>query len=139
MLNEKMKPSLLAVLAIVAASLLVVMACGGEAESPVGGPQLSPIAQEGEAVYSRTCVLCHGAGAMGSDTGPPLIHRLYNPGHHPDISFRNAVRDGVIAHHWEFGHMPAQPNVSDEDVEKIICYIRELQIAGGIYEGDAPC
>ena len=33
--------------------------------------------------------------------------------------------------------MPPQPGVSEDDVEKIICYIRELQVAGGIYEGDA--
>ena len=83
--------------------------------------------------------MCHGANAEGTQAGPPLVHRLYIPGHHPDISFRNAVKNGVISHHWEFGHMPPQPGVSDEDIEKIICYVRELQIAGGIYEGEAPC
>ena len=83
--------------------------------------------------------MCHGAGAAGTQAGPPLVHRIYYPGHHPDISFRNAVKNGVISHHWEFGHMPPQPGVSDDEIEKIICYVRELQIAGGIYEGEAPC
>ena len=125
------------VVAVVAVAL--VRACSGDSgsEASVGEPvNLSPVAWEGGEIYNRTCVLCHGTGALGSETGPPLVHRLYEPGHHPDVSFRNAVKDGVIAHHWEFGHMPAQQNVSDEDVEKIICYVRELQIAGGIFEGE---
>ena len=139
MLNGIANPRIWAVLLLSLAAVAVVAACSGESEPQGAGPELSPVAREGEELFSRTCVLCHGVGALGSETGPPLIHRLYHPGHHPDISFRNAVKEGVIAHHWEFGHMPAQPNVSGEDVEKIICYVRELQIAGGIYEGEAPC
>ena len=125
--------------AVVAASLMVA-ACSGE--TATGGESASgasSVSQQGEALFNRTCSVCHGAGATGTQAGPPLVHELYHPGHHPDISFRNAVKDGVISHHWEFGHMPAQPGVSDEDIENIICYVRELQIAGGIYEGETPC
>ena len=111
-----------------------MMACSGE--SPAPGQQPS-VAQEGEALFNKTCAVCHGAEGTGTQAGPPLVHPIYEPGHHPDISFRNAVKNGVPSHHWEFGHMPPQPSVPDEDVEKIICYIRELQVAGGIYEGDA--
>lgn len=118
------------------AALLLAAACSGGGDSESSPASAS---QEGEAAFSRTCSVCHGANAEGTQAGPPLVHRLYIPGHHPDISFRNAVKNGVISHHWEFGHMPAQPGVSDEDIEKIICYVRELQIAGGIYEGEAPC
>ena len=38
--------------------------------------------------------------------------------------------------------MPSVPNVTEEEVEKIICYIRELQLFHGIFEEEdypAPC
>ena len=48
------------------------------------------------------------------------------------LPFANAVRNGVVAHHWQFGDMPPVPGVSDADIEAIICYVRELQRAAGI-------
>ena len=142
MLKRILGPCLLPVLIIGIAATALAMACSGGSDSPGtggGGSAQSSVSQEGEAAFSRTCSVCHGARAEGTQAGPPLVHELYHPGHHPDISFRNAVTNGVIAHHWNFGHMPPQPGVSDEDIEKIICYVRELQIAGGIYEGESPC
>ncbi len=116
------------------ATLLLLAACSGGGESESSQASTS---QEGEELFNRTCSVCHGAMAEGTQAGPPLVDAIYRPGHHPDVSFRNAVKNGVISHHWNFGHMPPQPGVSDEDIEKIICYVRELQIAGGIYEGEA--
>ena len=100
-------------------------------------PALSDMAQSGEEAFNRACVLCHGLNAAGTGMGPPLVHQIYEPGHHGDFSIRNAVRDGVAAHHWRFGNMPAIPGVADDDLENIICYIRELQRANGIFAGDA--
>ena len=117
-----------------AAVLALVVACSGGGPSEDGQ---SGGLQEGETLFNRNCSVCHGAQGSGTQAGPPLVHPIYEPGHHPDISFRNAVRNGVISHHWEFGHMPPQPGVPEEDVEKIICYIRQLQVAQGIYEGEA--
>ncbi len=136
MLNRKLKLGFLGILLSAVAVLALSAACSGGGDS---GSSQANASQEGEALFNRTCSVCHGAGAAGTQAGPPLVHELYHPGHHPDISFRNAVKNGVISHHWEFGHMPAQPGVSDEDIENIICYVRELQIAGGIYEGETPC
>jgi mono/diheme cytochrome c family protein len=42
------------------------------------------------------------------------------------------VRHGVRQHHWPFGDMPAQPQVTDEQLAQIIRYVRELQAANGI-------
>ena len=136
MLNRKLRLGFLGILLSAVVVTALSAACSGGSESRGGQASAS---QEGEELFNRTCSVCHGAGAAGTQAGPPLVHELYRPGHHPDISFRNAVKNGVISHHWEFGHMPAQPGVSDEDIEKIICYVRELQIAGGIYEGETPC
>ena len=95
-------------------------------------PVLSAIAQKGEAAYAKNCAACHGKNAGGSDQGPPLVYDTYNPGHHADGAFYQAVRSGVRQHHWKFGNMPAQPNVSKAETRLIVTYVRELQRANGI-------
>ena len=144
MLSKKVRLPRLVIFVISAALSALALGCSGESDTPTPGvgseasaAVLSSAALEGETLFNRSCLACHGVKASGTQTGPPLVHEIYLPGHHPDIAFRNAVKNGVIAHHWEFGHMPPQPGVSEEDVERIICYVRELQVAGGIYVGDA--
>lgn len=72
------------------------------------------------------------AHAAGTDHGPPPIHRYYEPGHHADVAFVLATQRGVQQHHWRFGDMPAQPQVTRPQIEAIIRYVRELQRANGI-------
>ena len=96
-------------------------------------PALSPVAAAGGKAFRENCQQCHGESAGGSDRGPPLIHKLYVPGHHGDGAFFVAARNGVRAHHWKFGNMPPQPQASDDDLTKIVLYVRELQKANGIY------
>lgn len=100
-------------------------------------PALSETAQAGRTAFNANCALCHGANAAGTNLGPPLVHRIYEPNHHQDVAFRNAVQNGVQSHHWQFGNMPSAPQVSEADVERIICYVRELQRANGIFDDAA--
>ena len=95
-------------------------------------PALTAEAEAGQALFEENCMTCHGPNANGSDQGPPLVHRIYEPNHHGDVSFRLAVRNGVRAHHWQFGNMAPVEGVSDEDAIKITRYVRELQMANGI-------
>ncbi len=95
-------------------------------------PALSPMALSGQRAYDATCAECHGAFGLGTDKGPPFLNPIYNPGHHSDEAFLRAVRNGVRQHHWRFGDMPAQPAVSDEEVQLIVRYVREVQQANGI-------
>ena len=106
-------------------------------EQAIVVPALSDQAVAGQQVFNTTCVLCHGVNAAGTNQGPPLVHKIYEPGHHGDFAFRNAVSNGVPAHHWQFGNMPPVPGVGEGEVEEIICYIRELQRANDIFEGTA--
>ena len=92
-----------------------------------GSPQ-----PDGAQLFADNCARCHGEMADGTDIGPPLVHRLYEPGHHPDFSFQNAVKNGVISHHWDFGDMAPVPGLSEDEVTQIIAYIRNLQREGGI-------
>lgn len=99
----------------------------------VNVPALSKIAQRGEESFSKNCAACHGVNASGTQNGPPLVHDIYNPGHHGDRAFLMAVRRGVQQHHWPFGNMPPQPQVTGEELSAITRYVRELQTANGIF------
>lgn len=94
---------------------------------------LSASAQVGKQIFDGTCAACHGANAAGRDGfGPPLVHIIYEPSHHGDMSFVMAVQRGVQAHHWRFGNMPPQDGLTQADVAEVITYVRELQRANGI-------
>ena len=129
--------------------ILALVGCGGESEpayektestgseeSSITVPALAGASLEGEELFNANCSRCHGLNTVGTSQGPPLLHRTYAPGHHPDLSFRNAVRDGVWQHHWSFGEMPPVPVITPEEVDKVICYVREIQRANGIFERD---
>ncbi|MBI4184127.1 MAG: cytochrome c [Proteobacteria bacterium] len=105
---------------------------GGGALVKVKVPELSPAARIGKTAFDANCAACHGVNGAGTGNGPPLVHDIYNPGHHDDASFFRAVAAGTQQHHWHFGDMPAQPQVSAREVASIIRYVRELQIANGV-------
>lgn len=96
--------------------------------------QLSPEAQIGQRGFEAACADCHGLNAAGQDgVAPPLVHIIYEPSHHGDGAFQNAVQNGVRAHHWNFGPMLPVEGLTDADVRAITTYIRELQRENGIF------
>ena len=95
---------------------------------------LSSRARLGRRAFEANCAACHGPNAAGLDgLGPPLVHSIYEPGHHADEAFQRAVAMGVMAHHWPFGNMPRVEGLDRKDVSLIVTYIRELQRANGIH------
>lgn len=127
----------LAAAVVVGAALVYVLTQGtGSDPEPavaVTVPELSDVALAGETLFDQNCAECHGDNAAGTDQGPPLVHDIYEPDHHADISFVLAAQRGVRAHHWRFGDMPPQPEVSEEEVQRIVQYVRELQRANGVF------
>ncbi len=95
-------------------------------------PELSAQALAGKAAFDDNCAACHGPNASGTKQGPPLVHDIYNPGHHADEAFFVAAKLGVRQHHWPYGNMPAQPQVTADQIRAIVAYVRELQVANGI-------
>lgn len=94
---------------------------------------LSQEAQMGKQAFDAVCAECHGPNGAGkTGKGPPLIHKIYEPSHHGDMSFHLAVQNGVRAHHWKFGNMPPQDGLTRADVNAIVAYVREVQQANGI-------
>lgn len=95
-------------------------------------PPLSATVAAGKAAFDANCAACHGGSGSGTTQGPPLVHDIYNPGHHSNEAFLRAVRTGSRQHHWKFGDMPPQPQVTDKQLAEIVSYVRALQEANGI-------
>lgn len=121
-------------LLLVLALLLAGCAQDDDGTQGASGPSGSQQIAEGKELYEETCALCHGVDLQGTNTGPPFMSPIYAPNHHPDGAFYAAVADGVQPHHWDFGAMPAQPNVPIQDVAAIVAYVRAQQIEAGITE-----
>jgi mono/diheme cytochrome c family protein len=92
----------------------------------------SALARDGKTLFDQNCAACHGANASGTDTGPPLVHDIYNPGHHADEAFVLAARNGVRAHHWPYGDMSPVDGVNEAQARAIATFVRELQVVNGI-------
>lgn len=134
--NRRLARVLPVVVVGVAAVLAVVLvASGGSDEEPPapGSPEELAL---GEEVFEQRCATCHGEGLRGGIAGPPLLHEVYAPDHHPDSAIRAAVARGVQPHHWEFAGMPPIPDLADADVEAVIAYIRHVQRAE--WGGETP-
>lgn len=120
--------------AIVAVAAVWLLGPGtGGTRVDVAMAELSPVARAGQAAFREHCAECHGENAGGTEKGPPLIHRYYEPSHHGDAAFVLAAKRGVPQHHWNFGNMPAQPEVGDRSIQQIIAFVREVQRANGIH------
>ncbi|MDG2340379.1 MAG: cytochrome c [Paracoccaceae bacterium] len=111
------------------------------AEAPTGNgamvqvtvPMLMGTAIIGEQIFNAKCAACHGENAAGRQgSGPPLVHKIYEPSHHGDMAFMLAPKRGVQSHHWPFGNMPPIEGLTDGDIKQVITYVRTLQQANGI-------
>ncbi|WP_299643250.1 cytochrome c [uncultured Ruegeria sp.] len=105
----------------------------GEAMVAIQMPPIEGNATIGQRIFDVSCASCHGINAVGVEgSGPPLIHKIYEPSHHADEAFQRAVSQGVRSHHWQFGDMPPVEGLTRGDVSMVIAYIREIQRANGI-------
>jgi mono/diheme cytochrome c family protein len=111
---------------------LLVACDSSQPRQAVGGGPVPAEFQVGETKFNSSCAACHGKEAAGTDHGPPLVHKIYEPNHHGDPAFQRAAANGVRAHHWEFGNMPKIEGVTPEDVDQIVKYVRWLQRQAGI-------
>jgi len=124
---------------------LFVWGCSENGSNAQSAPGVSPTVlvstdvplptelKEGETKFNTFCARCHGMQGRGTNNGPPLVHKIYEPNHHADMAFQRAAAQGVRAHHWKFGNMPKIDGVVPEDVSHIIGYVRWLQRQAGIF------
>ncbi|WP_420402408.1 c-type cytochrome [Nisaea sp.] len=114
-----------------AAIAFLIFATSSQAQE-VREPDLKGPEVFGKIAYEKFCAGCHGLNGVGTDKGPPFLHRVYAPGHHSDESFYLAALRGARAHHWRFGDMKPVEGVTEKQIEMIVKYVRALQRANGI-------
>ncbi|MEE8600209.1 c-type cytochrome [Euzebya tangerina] len=122
-------------LLVLLATTVALTACATETP-PAANPVLdgSGDVAAGAELFTAHCAQCHGPDAGGSDNGPSFLSDIYIPSHHADGAFLLAVRNGVQPHHWDFGPMPPQPGLSDQDVADIVAWVRQQQRTAGLIE-----
>lgn len=121
-------------LTALAGSLAVFLAgCGGEPPTTATQETLATLAPDadGATIYQARCASCHGEDLRGTDKGPSQLSIVYEPNHHGDDSYRSAITNGAPQHHWGFGNMPAVEDISEDQIERVIVYIRTQQQALG--------
>lgn len=96
-------------------------------------PTVPPELNIGGMLFRNYCAACHGVDLMGTDQGPPFLHKIYEPSHHGDGSFFRAVKVGVRAHHWKFGNMEPVEGVNEKIVASIVKYVRYVQKKAGVF------
>ncbi len=113
-------------LAVLVLALALLAGCGDDADTERA--EVTPLADHpGSVPYAEHCASCHGTDLRGTSQGPSHLSIVYEPGHHPDWSFEVAIREGVRAHHWNHGDMPAIPDIDDDEILEVISYIRAVQ------------
>jgi mono/diheme cytochrome c family protein len=121
-----------AIAAVLVVCTLLVAGCGDDGgddggdgattrDTSAGAPEA------GQVLYGENCASCHGTDLRGTDKGPSHLSKVYEPGHHSDASFVNAIRNGSPEHHWDFGDMEPVEGLSDDDIEAIITFVRQKQ------------
>ncbi len=113
---------------------IVVSACGASEASPPTPLTGEDLLVAGKDSYRRYCAACHGADLRGSELGPSFLSIVYEPNHHSDFAFVSASKNGVTAHHWQFGDMPAIPGISDDEITAVTAYVRSVQESEGFDE-----
>lgn len=89
---------------------------------------------EGEGLFVQTCSTCHGptGGLDGAATRalsklPPEIGSFAWQAERSDVQIAAAIREGVSG-----SAMPGNPQLSDDDVAKMVAYVRSLPLRGGV-------
>ena len=123
-------------LTIGSSGVLVGQRGGGAApNAAIGNPQAIA---EGEALYNKTCITCHGADGRGSQTGHALVSGDRVDIGRSDTQTYNVVKNGVAG-------TPMKPlGLPDADIWKIVAYIHALRgpaidrpLAGDVAHGEA--
>ncbi len=112
--------------AALAGPLIALAVAGCSADDEAAAP-IDPEFAAGARVYAERCASCHGADLRGTDKGPSHLSIVYEPGHHSDDSFRQAIAVGTPQHHWPFGDMQPVEGLTDQEVEDVIAFIRSEQ------------
>jgi cytochrome c oxidase cbb3-type subunit III len=95
-------------------------------------PGSAQIDDQGAAIFSGNCAVCHGADGKGSDRGPAIATEPSVIGM-SDTDLLNVLHNGAA------GGMPAFPQFSSQQAQSVVKYLRQLQgVIGAAPTGSQP-
>jgi mono/diheme cytochrome c family protein len=89
---------------------------------PPSAPPGSPAAL-GFAVFRRSCLQCHAINGDGGRVGPELNVPQSVVDYRPEAQLRAFIRD---PQQFRYTQMPANPHLSDADLDALIAYLRHM-------------
>jgi cbb3-type cytochrome c oxidase subunit III len=95
------------------------------------GPQLSPEAAAGNALFQQNCAFCHGHDAMGGETGPDLTRSKLVLSDTDGSRISAVVREGRSSND---SRMPAF-QFSDPELASLVAFIRTSAAAAAKMKG----
>ena len=81
----------------------------------------------GQAIYSQTCIACHGANGKGAIPGVSDFTANDGPLSKTDDELWTSIRDGLVTPGAALS-MPAKggnPALSDADIQAVLAYLRK--------------
>jgi mono/diheme cytochrome c family protein len=96
------------------------------------GPQLSPEAAAGSALFQQNCAFCHGHDAMGGETGPDLTRSKLVLSDTDGSNISEVVREGRTSNNMR---MPAFQFSAPESAS-LVAFIRASVAAAAKMKGD---
>lgn len=126
------------------ASLAMLQGCGGEGDKADSGSSTASSSStsidsnafakaKGKAIYTKTCIACHGEGGVGVEKlGKSWVTSEFIKSKSDDelLAFIRAGRpidDPMSAGNAPMPPSGGDPTLSDEDLRNVIVYMRSLQ------------
>jgi cytochrome c oxidase cbb3-type subunit 3 len=109
---------------------LVLVLAGGSAVRAQEPPKTNPLAgdaaaiRQGQNIYRGRCAVCHGIDAKGYRGSDLTTGDWVHGG--SDAQIAKTILSGVPG-----TEMPANPNLSEEEVRMLVAYLRTLSAPGG--------
>lgn len=96
--------------------------------APAAPMPATPVAgiQPGQAVYTQTCLACHGADGKGALPGVPDLTRADGPLAKPDAELLQSITAGVQRPGAPLAMPPkgGNPNLTETDIRQVLDYMR---------------
>ena len=87
------------------------------------GANADPAAQRGQRIFLGHCLGCHAINRQGGRVGPELNLPRSIIEYRPITQLRAFIRDPQS---FRYSNMPAQPQLSDGDLDALIAYLRAM-------------
>lgn len=87
------------------------------------GDDAPELARRGHSIFMESCVRCHAINRAGGRLGPELNVPRSIVEYRPEAQIRDYIRNPLA---FRYGNMPANPQLSDGDLDALIAYFRAM-------------